>query len=132
MTKKQKIISVAITTVLNIIMIILTIATHPVYPIEMFVIIGIIVVLSELASFSVAESAILPFIITFTLVLVMWCSNANEQIYNHAVELYNDGQYEEALDEFYTIKGCKEVDKYIETETVIRLKGTDLEIVEEN
>ena len=128
MTKKQTIISVTITTVLNIIMIVLAIIAQPIHPIGAAVIIGVIVLLSELASFSIAVSAVFPFIFAFTLVLIMWCSNTNEQIYNHAVELYNNGQYEEALDEFYSIKGCKEADKYIER--VVRLKGTDVEIVE--
>jgi energy-coupling factor transporter transmembrane protein EcfT len=49
------------------------------------------------------------------------------EIYNKAVGAYNNGRYEEALDGFIELDGKYDTDDYLET--VVRLKGTDVEVV---
>ena len=64
-----------------------------------------------------------PTIIVFVAVIIgLVVVNKGEENYNHAVELYENGQYEEAMDEFIRIND----DEYIEKYTVYKLKGTDL------
>lgn len=62
-------------------------------------------------------------IIVFVAVITgLVAGNKWEENHNHAVELYENGQYEEAMDEFIRIND----DEYIEKYTVYKLKGTDL------
>ena len=129
-TKKEKIISVTLTTIFNIALIIAATMTAGWEIAIGKGIVIFVVIMSELASFECGEAVILPFICCFTIVLGLVCLKSNEQIYNHAVELYNNGQYEEALEEFDSIKNYNGVDEYIET--VVRLKGTDVEIIEDD
>ena len=62
-------------------------------------------------------------IIVFVAIIIgLVVVNKWEENHNHAVELYENGQYEEAMDEFIRIND----DEYIKKYTVYKLKGTDL------
>lgn len=62
-------------------------------------------------------------IITFIAVIMgLVVGNKVEKRRDHAVELYENGQYEEAMDEFIELND----DEYIEKYMVYKLKGTDL------
>ena len=63
------------------------------------------------------------------LFLVSACcvSFKDAEIYDNAIDAYNNGRYEEALDGFMKIEGKYDTDDYLET--VVRLKGTDVEVI---
>jgi hypothetical protein len=50
------------------------------------------------------------------------------EIYDKAIDAYNNGRYEDALDGFMELDGKYDTDDYLET--VVRLKGTDVEVIE--
>lgn len=57
-----------------------------------------------------------------------YCSFKNAETYDRAIDAYNNGRYEDALNGFMEIEGMYDTDDYLEN--VVRLKGTDVEVIE--
>jgi hypothetical protein len=72
------------------------------------------------------EVLLLVILITFGLGLV--ATNRNLDTQAKAVELYEQGRYEESMDEFMKIKDTGFVDEYVEKYEVYELKGTDIKV----
>lgn len=66
------------------------------------------------------------FVISIAIALPMRARNLETQA--KAVELYEQGRYEESMDEFMKVKNTGFIDEYVEEYTVYKLKGTDIEV----
>lgn len=99
-----------------------------------YTIIGLIILLSTLASFRKGTfGGGLMFAMTLAMfsVVSLFLRADNDKHFNRGVEYYNNGEYEKALDEFVLIRNYGPTEEYLETETVIKLKGTDEYIIVE-
>jgi len=96
-------------------------------PAVFFVIIGMIFnALCISVEEYIFEVLLLVILVTFGLGLV--ARNRNLDTQTKAVELYEQGQYEESMDEFMKIKDTGFVDEYVEKYEVYELKGTDIKV----
>ena len=68
------------------------------------------------------DFSFITIIVFIAVIMGLVVGNKVEKRHNHAVELYDNGQYEEAMDEFIELND----EEYLEKYTVYRLKGTDL------
>lgn len=71
---------------------------------------------------------VLPLVILITFGLGLVARNRNLDTQAKAVELYEQGRYEESMDEFMKIKDTGFVDEYVEKYEVYELKGTDIKV----
>ena len=97
-----------------------------------YTIIGLIILLSTLASFRKGTfGGGLMFAMTLAIfsVVSLFLRTDNDKYFNRGVEYYNNGEYEKALAEFVLIRNYGPTEEYLETETVVKLKGTDEYIV---
>ena len=97
-----------------------------------YTIIGLIILLSTLASFRKSTfGGSLMFAMTLAIfsVVSLFLRADNDKYFNRAVKYYNNGEYEKALVEFVLIRNYGPTEEYLETETVVKLKGTDEYIV---
>jgi len=96
-------------------------------PAVFFVIIGMIFnALCISVEEYIFEVLLLVILVTFGLGLV--ARNRNLDTQTKAVELYEQGRYEESMDEFMKIKDTGFVDEYVEKYEVYELKGTDIKV----
>lgn len=97
-----------------------------------YTIIGLIILSTTLASFRKGNFGV-GILVSLTLAVssctCFFLRADNDKYFNKGVEYYNNGEYEKALDEFLLVKNYGPTEEYLETETVIKLKGTDEYIV---
>lgn len=99
-----------------------------------YTIIGLIILLTTLSSFRKSTFGCgfliaTMFAAAFSICLVL--RTDNDKYFNRGVEYYNNGEYEKALVEFMLVKNYGPTEEYLETVTIVRLKGTDEEMVVE-
>ena len=97
-----------------------------------YTIIGLIILMTTLASFRKGNFGV-GLLVSLTLavssVTCFFLRTDNDKYFNRAIEYYNNGEYDKALDEFMLIRNYGPTEEYIETETIIKLKGTDKYII---
>lgn len=93
-----------------------------------YTIIGLIILSTTLASFRKGNFGV-GLLVSLTLavssVTCFFIRTDNDKYFNRAVEYYNNGEYKKALDEFILIRNYGPTEEYLETEIVVKLKGTD-------
>ena len=97
-----------------------------------YTIIGLIILLTSLTSFRKGNFGVGLLVSSMFAVLSVTCfyvRTDNDKYFNRAVEYYNNGEYEKALNEFILIRNYGPTEEYIETEIIIKLKGTDKYII---
>ena len=84
---------------------------------------------SNLEFDNVINVAILVTWVAILLISTLACCSTfkDREVYDKTIDAYNNGRYEEALDGFMKLEGMYDADDYLEN--VVRLKGTDVEVV---
>lgn len=99
-----------------------------------YTIVGLIILLTTLASFrkgNFGVGTVFAMALAILSVVTLFLKTDNDKYFNKGVNYYNNGEYEKALVEFMLVKNYSPTEEYLETVTIVRLKGTDLEIVVE-
>lgn len=97
-----------------------------------YTIIGLIILSTTLASFRKGNFGV-GILVSLTLAvsscICFFLKTDNDKYFNKGVEYYNNGEYEKALVEFLLVENYGPTEEYLETETIVKLKGTDEYIV---
>ena len=97
-----------------------------------YTIIGLIILLTTLASFrkgTIGGGSLFAMVLAVCSATCLFMRTDNDKYFNRGVEYYNNGEYEKALYEFVLVKNYGPTEEYLETEIVVKLKGTDEYIV---